>query len=62
MTPIRQRHKIAIGILARLNLDNIRIEQAPGGHYFVWRAWSKPIAETNGHAATPKRGKLKIPA
>jgi hypothetical protein len=57
---LRERHEIAINILARLNLDNIWIEQAPDGHYVVWKAWSKPIAETNGHAAMPKHGKLRI--
>jgi hypothetical protein len=61
MTPIRQRHQIAIDILARLNLDNVRIEQAPDGRYFSWRAWSKPVVETNGHAARPKHGKVRIP-
>jgi len=58
---LRKRHKVAIDILTKLNLDNIRIEQTPNGHYFVWLAWTLPIPVRNGHAAT-KHGKLKIPA
>jgi hypothetical protein len=58
MIPIRERHEIAIGLLRKLDLDNVVLEWR-GGSYF-WRAWTPPVPAHNGHHVV-KRGRVRVP-
>jgi hypothetical protein len=56
----QKQHAVAIDLLEKLGLENIRLEQQRDGHY-TYRAWNTPIVEHNGSLTTVKRGKIRIP-
>jgi hypothetical protein len=59
VSPIQKQHAVAIDILARLGLDNIKLEPEGNGRY-LYRAWNVPIVENNGSARIVKRGKVRM--
>jgi hypothetical protein len=59
VNPIRKQHAVAVDLLEKLGLDNIKLEHQRGGHY-SYRAWNAPIVEHNGSTKIVKRGKIRI--
>jgi hypothetical protein len=55
----QKQHTVAIDLLEKLGLDNIRLEHQQDGHY-RYRAWNTPIVEHNGSPPTVKRGKVRV--
>jgi hypothetical protein len=43
----QKQHAVAIDLLKRLGLDNIKLEHQRDGRY-SYRAWNTPIVEHNG--------------
>jgi hypothetical protein len=58
VSQIRKQRAIAVGLLARLGLDTVRLE-AQGSHY-IYSAWDRLLVERNGSAKTVKRGRIRI--
>jgi hypothetical protein len=59
MSSIQQRHKTAISLLKRLDLDYVELERQRDGYRYL--AWSNPVpAIRNGSPPTVKRGKIRI--
>jgi hypothetical protein len=56
---IEKQHAVAIDLLEKLGLENIRLEQQRDGHY-SYRAWNSPIVEHNGSPRTVKRGRVRV--
>jgi hypothetical protein len=56
-----KQHVIAIDLLQRLGLDNIKLK-AEGNDYYAYFAWTKPQIAHNGSPSIVKRGKIKVPA
>jgi hypothetical protein len=56
----KKQHAIAIDILAKLGLDNIKLEHQRDGLY-SYHAWSTPpIPAHNGSPPTVRRGKIRV--
>jgi hypothetical protein len=58
---IEKQHQLAVDLLQRLHLDNVRLE-AEANDRFAFLAWSQPQIATNGQVKRAKRGKVRIPA
>jgi hypothetical protein len=56
---LRERHQIAIGLLQKLDLDNVVLELR--GSDYLWRAWTPPVLAHNGHHVV-KRGRVRVSA
>jgi hypothetical protein len=54
-----KQHAVAIDLLAKFNLDYVRLERQRDG-YCVYYAWNAPIIAHNGSPPTVKRGKIRI--
>jgi hypothetical protein len=48
----QKQHVVAIGLLQKLGLDNIKLEQQRDGHYtghYTYRAWNTPLLSITVH-------------
>jgi hypothetical protein len=52
-----KQHVVAIALLERLGLDNIKLERRDG--HYSYRAWNVPIIVHNGSPTTIKRARFE---
>jgi hypothetical protein len=55
---IEKQHQLAVDLLQRLGLDNIKLERRHD--HYAYRAWNVPIIAHNGSSPTVRRGKIRI--
>ena len=58
MGKLKKQHRLAVGLLKKLGLDNIRLELGPDGRY-RYHAWMSPSAH-NGSGRISRRGILRV--
>jgi hypothetical protein len=51
----KKQHKLAIRLLQKLGLDNIRLERQRDGRY-RYHAWNVPLADGNGSPRIIRQG------
>jgi hypothetical protein len=59
VSEIQKRHDVAVDLLQRLGLDNIKLK-AEGDDHYAYFAWTKPQIASNGQVKTSKRGKIRL--